>query len=147
MRQLLIFIHLSGVIVWIGGMAFAHFCLRPVAAELLPPPQRLPLLSGVLGRFFRLVAVALAALWATGFVRFAQAGAAAPANWTVMAAIGLLMTVIYLVIVMRFYPALRAAVAAERWPDGAAAMNRIRQLVFANLLLGFLTLAVAILGA
>ena len=31
MRQLLVFIHLAGVIVWVGGMVFAHFFLRPVA--------------------------------------------------------------------------------------------------------------------
>ena len=42
MRSILLLLHLSGVIVWVGGMFFAHFCLRPVAALQLPPPQRLP---------------------------------------------------------------------------------------------------------
>ena len=48
--------HLLGVIVWVGGMFFAHIALRPAAAELLQPAQRLPLLAGALGRFFKWVA-------------------------------------------------------------------------------------------
>jgi uncharacterized membrane protein len=52
MNRLLVLIHLLAVIVWIGGMFFAHVCLRPVAAAQLQPPQRLPLLAAILGRFF-----------------------------------------------------------------------------------------------
>ena len=54
LHHLLLFVHLAGVIVWVGGMSFAHFCLRP-AALALPPAQRLALWSGVFGRFFPLV--------------------------------------------------------------------------------------------
>jgi uncharacterized membrane protein len=39
-----------------------------------------------------------------------------------------------------------AAVAASDWPQAGAAMNAIRQLVLTNLLLGVLTVAVAVLG-
>ena len=31
-------VHLLGVIVWVGGMFFAHMALRPSAAEVLEPP-------------------------------------------------------------------------------------------------------------
>lgn len=147
MRHLLVFIHLAGVIVWVGGMAFAHFCLRPAAAELLPPPQRLPLLAGVLGRFFAIVAGAVGLLVASGLALLFTAGlAGAPWHWHLMLALGLLMTAIFVVIYARHYPRLRAAVGAADWPAGGAAMNRIRPLVAVNLALGATTVAVALLG-
>jgi uncharacterized membrane protein len=147
MNRLLILLHLLAVIVWIGGMFFAHVCLRPVAAAQLPPPQRLPLLAAVLGRFFVAVGWALVLLWGSGLSRFAQAGAAIPASWLAMAGIAAVMTVILALIVFRFHRAMVAAVAASDWPRAGAAMNTIRQLVLTNLLLGVLTVAVAVLGA
>ncbi len=146
MNRLLILLHLLAVIVWIGGMFFAHVCLRPVAAAQLPPPQRLPLLAAVLGRFFVAVGWALVLLWGSGLIRFAQAGAAIPASWLAMAGIAAVMTVILALIVFRFHRAMVAAVAAGDWPQAGAAMNAIRQLVLTNLLLGVLTVAVAVLG-
>ena len=147
MHALLIFLHLAGVIVWVGGMTFAHFCLRPVAAELLPPPQRLPLLSGVLGRFFALVAGAVGLILVSGFMLLGQSGfAQAPLYWHAMAGLGLLMSVIFVAIYGIFYRQLRAGVAAQDWPTAGAAMNRIRPLVAFNLGLGALTVAIATLG-
>ena len=147
MRALLVFIHLAGVIVWVGGMFFAHFCLRPVAAAQLPPPQRLPLLAGVLGRFFPAVAVAVVAILGSGLALMLGAGFAhAPVHWHVMMAIGLAMAAIFAVIYLHLFRRLRAGVAAAEWPAAGAAMNRIRQLVALNLALGTLTLAVATLG-
>lgn len=148
MRSFLLFLHLAGVIIWVGGMFFAHFCLRPVAAEQLPPAQRLPLLSAVLGRFFVVVALAVAVILASGFASLKLTGfALAPLHWHAMSGLGLLMAGIFAVIYFRVYPRLRAGVAAADWPAAGAAMNRIRLLVATNLLLGGLTLAVATLGA
>ena len=42
--------HVLSIIVWIGGMVFAHFFLRP-AVQMLEPPQRVALMHGVLQRF------------------------------------------------------------------------------------------------
>ena len=42
--------HLLAIIVWVGGMVFAHFFLRP-AAQSLEPPQRLRLMHDVAARF------------------------------------------------------------------------------------------------
>ena len=58
-------LHLLGVVVWIGGMFFAHMALRP-AAQALPPPQRLPLLAATLTRFVQWVAVAIVAILGSG---------------------------------------------------------------------------------
>lgn len=148
MRPFLLFLHLAGVIVWVGGMFFANFCLRPVAAQQLPPPQRLPLLAGVLGRFFRLVAFSVAIILLSGFASLAATGfARAPLHWHLMSGLGLLMAAIFIVIALFFYPRLQAGVAHADWPAAGAAMNRIRQLVLINLCLGGITIAVATLGS
>ncbi|MCF8199752.1 MAG: hypothetical protein K9J42_13365 [Sulfuritalea sp.] len=146
MNRILVLLHLLAVIVWVGGMFFAHVCLRPVAASQLPPPQRLPLLAAVLGRFFAVVGVALVLLWGSGLARFAQAGAAIPSSWHAMLGIGGVMTLIFGVIVFRFHRRMLAGVAAQDWPAAGAAMNVIRQLVLTNLVLGFLVVAIAVLG-
>jgi uncharacterized membrane protein len=146
MNRVLVLIHLAAVIVWVGGMFFAHFCLRPVAAVQLPPSQRLPLLAAVLGRFFAAVGLALALLWGSGLVRFAQVGAAIPSSWHAMLGLGSVMTVIFGFIVFRFHRRMVAALAQQDWPTAGKAMNSIRILVQINLLLGFVTVAVAVLG-
>ncbi|HMZ75748.1 MAG TPA: hypothetical protein PKX01_06180, partial [Rhodocyclaceae bacterium] len=87
-HHLLLFLHLAGVIVWMGGMVFAHLCLRPAALEL-PPAQRLSLWRAVFGRFFPLVAAAVATILLTGFAMLADVGfAQAPRTWHVMALLG-----------------------------------------------------------
>lgn len=134
------------MIVWIGGMFFAHYCLRPVAAEQLPPPQRLPLMAAVLGRFFRFVTIALVLLWVSGIARFVQTETGMRWSWHAMAGIATVMTIIFGVIVLRFYPRLQAAVAAQDWPAGGMAMNTIRNLVVTNLMLGMLTVGGVLLG-
>lgn len=145
--RIAVLIHLLGVVVWVGGMFFAHVCLRPVAAAQLPPPQRLPLLAAVLGRFFPIVGVAIIAILVSGLLRFGGlGGAVTPWRWHAMAGIGSVMMLIYLLIVLRYYPRLTAAVAAQTWPAGGAAMDTIRKLVLINLVLGVVTIAIAVAG-
>ena len=147
MRSLLLLLHLAGVVVWVGGMFFAHYCLRPVVTAQLPPPQRLPLLASVLGRFFVAVMVSIAAILASGFTIMGAMGfGQAPIHWHVMSGIGLAMAAIFGVIYFLHYPRLKAGVAVQDWPAAGAAMNRIRILVAINLALGALTIAVATLG-
>ena len=62
-----------------------------------------------------------------------------------MIAVGLAMVAIYAYIVVVPLRILRGAVSARDWPSGGAAMQRIRQLVAANLLLGVIVIAVAYL--
>ena len=51
MQRVLLMLHLSSAIVWVGGMFFAYVCLRPAAIELLEPPARLRLWRGVFSRW------------------------------------------------------------------------------------------------
>lgn len=147
MNAILNFLHLAAVIVWVGGMFFAHVCLRPVVATQLPPPQRLPLMSAVLGRFFLAVALAVVIILVSGLLMLLAVGMAqAPVHWHLMLATGLLMAFIFAVIYWRHYPRLRAAVAASDWPVAGAALNGIRLLVATNLALGTATVAIAVIG-
>ena len=142
----LLFLHLAAAVFWVGGMAFAHFCLRPAAVEVLQPPQRLPLMAKALGRFFPLVAAAVLVILVTGFwmwMRTAGGMARAPIGWHVMLGLGLVMAIVFVVIYGRLNPALRQHVAAQQWPQAGAVLNRIRMLVSLNLVLGVVTIAAA----
>ena len=91
LHHLLLCVHLLGVIVWVGGMSFAHLCLRP-AALALAPAERLSLWQRVFARFFPIVWVAIAAIVGSGFAMLLEVGfAQAPRSWHAMAAIGLVM--------------------------------------------------------
>jgi uncharacterized membrane protein len=145
MRSLYLLLHVLGVVIWVGGMFFAHHCLRPEAAKL-DPPIRLALLAGILGRFFRLVLVALALLWTSGLAMLGSVGmAAAPVGWHLMLGLALLMTVIFGVIRLGPFASMRAAVAGGDWSVAAKAMGRVRVLVAVNLGLGMLTIVSATL--
>jgi uncharacterized membrane protein len=147
LQLILIFVHLLGVVVWVGGMFFAHVCLRPAAAAKLEAPQRLPLLHAVLGRFFRWVLVAVIVILFSGLAMMAHIGFAnAPKGWHLMMTSGIVMMLIFGHIYGAGYRRLGRAVAASDWPAGGAAMNSIRRLVGINLILGFVTIAFAILG-
>jgi len=140
-------LHLLGVVVWIGGMFFAHMALRP-AAQALPPPQRLPLLAAAVTRFVQWVAVAIAAILLSGFALIAMVGGMAQVGWWVhaMTAIGILMVLLYAHLVASPLRRLRAAVAASEWERAGAAMAQVRKLVAANLVLGLVTITIAVLG-
>jgi len=143
MMPVLIFLHLAGVVIWVGGMFFAHYCLRPVAAAQLQPAQRLPLLAGVLGRFFGAVEVAVGTILGSGFAMMFIVGFKhALPHWHIMMATGLVMAGIFVYIDAVLYRRL----AAENWPAGGAAMERIRKLVAFNLHLGIATILIATLG-
>ena len=145
-------VHLLGVVVWVGGMAFAHFFLRP-SLEVLPPPDRLRLMHAVLGRFFRAVLVASLAvlasgLWMIGRVARAtvQAGGSFewPWYWALMTAVGLLMVAIFGHIRFALFRRFERAMAAGDTPAAAGALAAVRQWVLVNLVLG---LALIALGA
>lgn len=139
-------LHITGVVVWVGGMFFAHMALRP-AASILPPPQRLPVLAAAVTRFLAWVALAIAAIFATGVALIAWRGGLATMAPGVhaMVALGIVMTLVYLWVVAVPLRVLRSGVAAGDWPRAGAAMARIRMLVLVNLVLGFLTLTLAML--
>jgi uncharacterized membrane protein len=145
MYQTVLFFHLAGAIVWVGGMFFAHFCLRPAAMQVLEPPQRLPLWAATLRRFLRFVAVAVAVLVASGFHLLFRAGlAGAPHGWLAMTVLGLVMTGVFVYVYAGLYPRLARNAQAANWPAAAAALNGIRRLVTVNLILSVAVVAAAV---
>lgn len=147
LRQLLLFLHLTSAMAWMGGMFFAYFCLRPAAAELLEPPRRLPLWVAALGRFLPYTAAAVAILLLTGLAMLLQTGfRQAPVGWHLMLTLGLLMSAMFAYVYLALYPRLRDSCAASAWPAAAQALNRIRGLVAINLVLGLCTVAAAVVA-
>ncbi len=146
-RQILLFAHLFSVIIWVGGMFFAYFCLRPAAARLLEPPQRLPLWVASFESFFRYTAIAIVIILMTGFAMFMQAGFKnAPPGWHAMATLGLLMAAVFGYVYAVLYSRLRAQSAAADWPAAGATLNSIRKMVAVNLVLSVFTVAAAALS-
>ena len=146
--KIAIFFHVVGVVVWVGGMFFAYMALRPAAA-VLDPPQRLPLWQETLRRFFNWVWVSVAFVLASGLsMLFLMGGfGAAPVHVHAMFAIGIVMMGIFGHVFFAPFRRLTAAVAAKNWKEGGAALGQIRTLVALNLTLGFLTIAIATVGA
>ena len=147
-------VHLLSLIVWIGGMVFAHFFLRPAVAQL-EAPARIRLMQDVLGRFFRAVLWAAGltlgtGLWMIGRVakQAVQSGGsfAMPLEWTVMATLGIVMVAIFGHIRFALYKRLSRAVTASDWPAGGAALGSIRLWVSINLGLGVTIVVITLLG-
>ena len=140
--------HLLAVIVWVGGMFFAHTALRPAATATLQPAQRLPLLLATLAYFFVWVTVAVVVILGTGFYLILALGGfrAVGVHVHAMMTLGIVMVAIFIHIRVVSYRRLRLAVGTQSWPDAAAAMGSIRKFVFFNLVLGVITVAVAVLG-
>ena len=127
--------------------AFGGGLLHAVLDLELPPADRLGLWSRVLGRFFRIVWVAIGAIVVSGFAMLLEVGfAQAPRSWHVMAGVGLVMAAVFASIWFGPWRGLQQAVAEASWAQGAKAMNGIRQRVMLNLILGTLTAALATLG-
>ncbi|MFO1206710.1 MAG: CopD family protein [Burkholderiales bacterium] len=141
--------HVLGIVVWVGGMFFAYLALRPAAALLLEPPQRLALWQDTLRRFFNWVWLAIAFVLGSGLWMFFRMGGftGAPMYVHAMLVLGLTMMGIFVHVFFGPFRRLTANVAAKEWKSAGAALNQIRVRVALNLALGLLTIAIATLLA
>ncbi|HHB12707.1 MAG TPA: hypothetical protein ENK62_05860 [Chromatiales bacterium] len=146
--SLTIALHVLATVIWVGGMFFAHQCLRPAAVDVLDPPQRLRLWRRAFARFFPWVWVCVAVLLATGlWMMFGVFGGfQGPLYVHVMFGIGLVMMAIFMHVYFAPYRRLVRAVVAEDWSLGARALAQIRVLIGVNLSLGLLVVAIASAG-
>ena len=148
MPNLLYALHVLFAALWVGGMAFAILALRPSLAAL-DPAQRMELMGGTHRRFFLVVWHAMPIVLLSGYgLLFGYYGGFRGAGWHVhlMHLTGLLMAAVFLAIFFGPWRQMRAALAAGDQRGAAAANDRVRQLVTANLLLGTLTVLVAAWG-
>ncbi|KEA63375.1 Phosphoribosylcarboxyaminoimidazole (NCAIR) mutase [Marinobacterium lacunae] len=134
-------LHILAAIVWVGGMFLAYVCLRPLAASLFEPPQRLQLWCGLFKRFFVWVWGAVILLPLTGHWMIALLGGFkyAGTHVHIMLGTGYLMVLLFLHLYFAPFKRLKKAVETEDWPAGGKALNQIRQIVGINLALGVLT--------
>ena len=143
-----VFLHLLGVLIWVGGMFFAYMALRPAAAQLLEPPQRLTLWIGVFKRFFRWVWVAITLILASGLYMVMLQGGFADAalHILLMALVGTLMIFIFAHVYFAPFKRLRRFALAQDWKAAAGCLAQIRVLIGINLSLGLLNILIATLG-
>jgi uncharacterized membrane protein len=150
-------LHLIAAVIWVGGMFFAHMILRPSAVEQLEPPFRLPLWSSVFKRFFFWVWIAVITILVTGYwmidytynsfaVLFGIDIEKTVFYIQAMHLLGLIMTIIFTSIFFGPYQDFKKAVNSLNFPEGGKHINRIRQLVTINLILGLLTSIIASMG-
>ena len=146
-------LHVLSIVVWIGGMVFSLFFLRPAVAQL-DAPLRLRLMHDVLGRFFKAVLVAslltlVSGVWMLGRVakQVVQSGGSfeMPLAWTVMAVLGVAMVAIFMHIRFALFKRLGRAVAVSEWAAGDAVLAQIRTWVSINLGLGVSVLLVTLM--
>ena len=139
-------LHTLAAVIWVGGMFFAYVALRPVAASLLQPPQRMPLWSQTFARFFPWVWAAVIILPLTGywmifwvFGGFAQVGV----HVHIMQTIGLIMIAIFLHVYFAPYRRMTRAVAQSDFPEAGKQLGQIRRLIGINLSLGIIAIVSA----
>lgn len=145
--RITLWLHLLATVVWVGGMFFAHVALRPAVATL-PPPVRLPLMAATLTTFFQWAGAAVALILVTGFVMIIAMGGfgAVGGHIHLMTAFGLVMASIFGFIVAVPFQRFRAALAQGALEPAGQALAEIRRLVGINLVLGLVTITIAVLG-
>lgn len=141
-------LHILAATIWVGGMFFAYSFLRPVAANVIEPPQRLTLWVKVFEKFFIWVWIAVVLLIGTGHFMIAQFQGLASVgkHIHIMMLLGYIMSAIFMHIYFAPFKRLKAAVAAQDWPKAASNLNLIRKMVLLNLVLGLLTVFIASAG-
>jgi uncharacterized membrane protein len=133
-------LHVLGAVVWVGGMFFAILIMRPALADL-DASRRVDVYRGAFDRFFRVIWVIMPAMLLTGYAMlFGEYGGFAGANWNVhlMHMLGLAMAAIFVGIWFGPYQRFRAG--------QGRAIDVIRPLIIANLVLGLVTVGIAALG-
>ena len=147
-------IHLLSIVLWVGGMMFALFFLRPAISQL-EGPQRLTLMQDVMSRFFKTITVASLLVLVTGFWMLGRVakqmvqsgmGFEMPIAWWFMAVVGTLMVAIYFHIRFALFKRFNDAVKFSVWDKAATAFDKLRLWVGINLSLGILIIVVTLLG-
>ncbi len=149
-------IHLVAAIIWMGGMTFMLYALRPAAMATLQPQLRAELMGQVWKRFFAMVLAIIVLLFLTGthmyttVFRATKAAIAAgtlaptatviPLGWNIMLALGMLMFLVFGHIYFAGFKKFKRGLAAADWPAVAKAAEQVRIMVTVNFVLGWLAI-------
>lgn len=143
-------LHVLGATIWVGGLFFAHVCLRPAAREQLDTVPLRALAIAVFERFLKWVGAAAVLLPLTGaWLALERHGPLMAWPWhvQVMLAGGAAMIGVYFQLAFALLPRLRAAFHGARAEEAGQWLGRIRRRVALNLGLGLAVVAVASGGA
>ena len=142
-------LHLIAGIVWIGGMTFMLFALRPAAMACMEAQPRAVLMGHVWQRFYAWVLVAIVVLFATGThlytatfraARLATGNGSVPLGWNVMLVLGITMMLVFGHIYFAGFKTYKRAIAAAEWPLAAKAGGLIHKMTLLNFTLGWLAI-------
>ena len=141
-------LHLLAIVVWVGGMFFAYVVLRPSAAEVLQPPERLRLWDKVFNIFFKWVWLGIFLVLLSGFYMVYLYGgfSRVPLYMNLMLLLGIVMVLIYGHVYFRCYVQFSRFVSKQEWPNAGAMLGTIRKLEATNLFIGLFTILVATMG-
>ena len=141
-------IHLLATVVWVGGMFFAYVVLRPTAAEVLQPPERLRLWDKTFSRFFNWVWFSIFLILVSGFYMIYLLGGFVhlPLYINLMFLMGLVMIAIYIYVYFKCYFQFNRMVTKQEWPAAAGVLGTIRKLIGLNLTIGLLTIVMGTVG-
>ena len=134
-------LHLIAGIVWMGGMTFMLFALRPAALDTLEAQPRAVLMGQVWKRFYAGVLVSVVVLFATGTYLYTQTFRAArlatgegsvPLGWNIMLVLGVTMMLIFGHIYFAGFKKYKRALASGEWPVAAKAAGLIHTMTLIN---------------
>ncbi|WP_238342682.1 CopD family protein [Polaromonas vacuolata] len=139
-------LHLFAAIVWLGGISFMLYALRPTATALMQAPERLTLTAAVLQRFFIMVWLTIALLLLSGVYMLTSVGMKnAPAGWHVMLTLGLVMMALFGHLYFGPFRRLKLAVVASNWEEAGRRAGQVSTLAATNLALGAIAISGVIL--
>jgi len=142
-------LHLIAGIVWMGGMTFMLFALRPAAVASIEAQPRAVLMGQVWQRFYVWVLVAVVVLFGTGThlysstfraARLATGNGSVPLGWNVMLVLGVTMMLVFGHIFFAGFKKYKRAIAAAEWALAAKAGGLIHKMTLLNFTLGWLAI-------
>lgn len=141
-------LHALAAVIWVGGMAFAYFYLRPAAGSL-EAADRQKLWRGTFQRFFPWVWVAILVLVLSGYhMLFAAFGGFGGAGMHIhiMNALAVVMIAIFAHVWFAPWKRFRRAVDQGERETAGKNLEQIRRFVAINLALGLVVVAIAASG-
>lgn len=142
-------LHALSAVIWVGGMAFAYWFLRPAAGQTLDNPLRQDLWQAVLKRFFTAVWIAVVLLLITGYTMvFGVLGGfgAVGLHVHIMNGLGLLMMLLFAHVFFAPWRRYRQALDRQDRNTAAGKLDQIRLLVGINLAVGLIVIIVGASG-
>ncbi|MBF0399420.1 MAG: hypothetical protein HQL90_01485 [Magnetococcales bacterium] len=147
MTLLLLALHVLAAVIWVGGMFFAHMFLRPAASTMELEP-RVNLWCNVLSRFFPWIWGITLVIPLSGYTLLLTLFEPAYASWYIilMQGLGWSMISVFTFTFFTYYRKMKRMVHRQLIPEAGLYLNRIRNMVSINLILGIGTILIAVTG-